>query len=456
MTFLVRIADQLLNRPLLITPDKAQTIMSVLSGRIGIRDIEANRFEGTDLARDESGIVRGAKPYRVSGGVAIITITGSLVNRGAWVGASSGLTSYEGIQHQLKTALADSDVHAVILDLHTPGGQAVGAFETAAMVRKLAAAKPTVALVAGMAASAGYAIASGATEIVTTETGISGSIGVLLLHADMSRQLDADGITPTLIFAGAHKVDGNPFEPLSTEVRAELQTEVNALYDLFVKTVATGRGDRLDEAAARSTEAKAFMGAEAVARGVADRVGTFEDLLAELSTRAPKGAPSNVQQRGTRMDTTQGAPAAEAGTFTQADMDRAVSEAAARATAAEAARLAGIDANFAGLSLPGLDKMQADHKADLTMTPEKSAVVVLAAVKAAPKDVEKGLEALNKATDGVTSTVSTTGAAVPAPVATTEEGWKAEYAASAELRGDYPTEASYVATKKREAMKSAA
>ncbi|TIL81578.1 MAG: S49 family peptidase, partial [Mesorhizobium sp.] len=172
------------------------------------------------------------------------------------------------------------------LDMHSPGGEAVGAFETAALVRDLAARKRTVAVVNGMAASAMYAIGSGATEIVTTETGISGSIGVVLLHADFSRQLDREGITPTLIHAGAHKVDGNPFEPLSDAVREDLQAEVDAFYESFLVTVAKGRGNRLTAAAARKTEARTFIGQAAVDAGIADRVGSFELVLADL-TRAP-------------------------------------------------------------------------------------------------------------------------------------------------------------------------
>ncbi|RWK24342.1 S49 family peptidase, partial [Mesorhizobium sp.] len=219
MTSLIHIADRVLNRPLLITRDKAEVVLSVLAGRLGVNAPESSRFEGGSVVEDENG-ARRAVPYRVTGdGVGIITVTGSLVNRGAWVGASSGLTSYEGIGFQLKSAAADPAVRSVILDMHSPGGEAVGAFETAALVRDLAARKRTVAVVNGMAASAMYAIASGANEIVTTETGIAGSIGVVLLHADFSRQLDRDGITPTLIHAGAHKVDANPFEPLSDAVR---------------------------------------------------------------------------------------------------------------------------------------------------------------------------------------------------------------------------------------------
>jgi capsid assembly protease len=301
MTSLIHIADRVLNRPLLVTRDKAQVVLSVLAGRIGVNSPEASRFVGESFSRDEDGRPSKDLPYRVANGVAIITITGSLVNRGAWVGASSGLTSYEGIGHQLKTAAADQTVKAVILDLQSPGGEAIGAFETAALVRQLSAKKRTVALVNGMAASAAYAIASGASEIVTTETGVSGSIGVVLLHADFSRQLDRDGITPTLIHAGAHKVDGNPFEPLTDDVRDDLQAEVNSFYEAFLSTVAQGRGARLTVEKARSTEAKTFIGKAAVEAGVADRVGTFETVLADLSRASGR---TTVQNRRTSMDTT--------------------------------------------------------------------------------------------------------------------------------------------------------
>lgn len=327
MTSLIHIADRVLNRPLLIAPEKAQVILSVLAGRIGIDVAEASRFEGADTVTDADGRMRSV-PYRVANGVGIITITGSLVNRGAWIGANSGLTSYEGIGHQIRTAAADPAVHSVILDLHSPGGEAVGAFETAALVRNLAASKRTVAIVNGMAASAAYAIASGASEIVTTETGVSGSIGVVLLHADFSRQLDRDGVTPTLIHAGAHKVDGNPFEPLSDDVRDSLQAEVDSFYDAFLATVAKGRGNRLTAAAARKTEARTFIGKAAVDAGVTDRIGTFESVLAELSRASPKGGRSPSQTRRSSMSEITGAPAAmdDAG-ITQAEHNRAVSAA---------------------------------------------------------------------------------------------------------------------------------
>ena len=341
MSILAHIADRAINRPLWITPDKADVILSVLSGRIGIEGPDASRFDGQYKAPESNP--RGVG-LRVVGRVGIISIVGTLVNRGAWIGASSGLVSYEGIQAQIKAAMTMADegqISALVLDLQTPGGEAIGAMETAAMVRAAREKMTVVAVVNGMAASAGYAIASGATEIVTTETGVSGSIGVVLVHADISGKLAADGIKPTMIFAGDHKVDGNPFEALPESVRADLQREVNTHYALFLKTVAEGRGNRLDADAARGTQARIKIGAEAVEAGLADRIGTFESVLAELSSRAQGGRSTPVQTRRSSMDNQNPTPAAT-GTVSQADHDAGVAAARIAGAEAERARIAAI------------------------------------------------------------------------------------------------------------------
>lgn len=463
MPTLIHIADRVLNRPLLVTRDKAQVILQVLAGRIGINSPEASRFEGSQYERDADGNIRG-RPYKVANGVGIITITGSLVNRGAWIGASSGLTSYEGIQHQLKTAMRDDTVRSVILDIHSPGGEAVGAFETAAMVRKLAAEKRTVAIVNGLMASAAYAIGSGAGEIVTTETGVSGSIGVVLLHADFSKNLANEGIDPTLIFAGAHKVDGNPFEPLPDEVRADMQSEVNAFYDLFLKTVAQGRGGRTSVEDARNTEARVFIGEAAVKAKLADRVGTFEGVLEEFTQGAQSGR-ATVQQRRLSMDTTKETPGAEATAgITQADLDTAVE--AAKAEGREEGATAATERLTSILGAEKIKGSAARMTAAIDLAakaPGMSADEVTAFVTAnvaegteASSGIDKVLSKMDAAANGVESTVSGDGGeSGKKPAATTPDGWKAEWEASEDLQTEYPTVDAYVAMKKREARKAA-
>ena len=144
MTKLAHIADRVLNRPLMIMPEKLSLIASVLDGRIGIdgasfSDIEAeylkqapeaSRFVGNYELNDPNNPAAGKKPYRTTPeGVAVIGVVGSLVNRGGWIGAYSGMTSYEGLKHQLGAAARDASVSSILLDMDSPGGEAVGAFE---------------------------------------------------------------------------------------------------------------------------------------------------------------------------------------------------------------------------------------------------------------------------------------------------------------------------------------
>lgn len=329
---LANIASRVLNRPLLLHPDKADLILHVLQGRIGVDQVgpiepDANRFIGSYRREDgRSGSMK------VQNGVAILPIVGSLVNRGAWIGANSGLVSYEGISAQLREAATDPEVSAIMLDIDSPGGEATGMFSVANLVRQVNRTKPVVAMVNDVAASAAYGIASGAREIVVSPTSMVGSIGVVLTHLDRSGELEQKGVQATLIYAGKHKVDGHPFGALSADVKADLQAEVAKFYDQFVGLVAEGRDGRMSDAQIRGTEARTYLGADAVEIGLADRVASIDEVLAGLSSTA-HGA--NTQRTGFGMTkTTDAAPQAENAGITEAEMTAAVDNARAEGVAA--------------------------------------------------------------------------------------------------------------------------
>ncbi|AWN36528.1 S49 family peptidase [Methylobacterium radiodurans] len=278
-THLVRIAEAL-SRPLLFHPTKLEVILSALDGRLPGFEVEAPSPEASRFAgRRDDG-----KPYRVADGVAFVPVVGSLANRGAYIGASSGIVSYEGIALQIRTASADSTVHAIVLDLDTPGGEATGMFRLAEQIRQARASKRVVAFVDDMAASAGYGIASQAHEIVVSPTSIVGSIGVVLAHIDRQAEMEKAGRKVTLIHAGANKVDGNPFGPLSDQVRADLQAEVLTFWGQFLATVAAGR-PKLTVEKAQATEARTFIGQGAIDAGLADRIGTLDSVVSDLAAR---------------------------------------------------------------------------------------------------------------------------------------------------------------------------
>lgn len=299
---LMQIADRVLGRPLLMHPQKVEVVLHVLQGRLPIEGSglaplspDASRFTGSFYGKDGK-----ANWFRTEGSVAIVDVMGSLVNRGAWIGANSGMTSYEGLAKQFDAIKAEAEkgrIRGAILDMNSPGGEVAGFVTLAAKVRELAGVIPVVAVANDMICSACYAIASQCTEIVASPTSVIGSIGVVMTHLDRSGELEMKGIKPTILHKGAHKADGHPFGPLPETVRASISAELDKVYDQFVGLVAQGRGDRLTEKAARATEARTYLGQEAIDIGLADRMASFEAVLASLQSQPARRATSSKGSR---------------------------------------------------------------------------------------------------------------------------------------------------------------
>ena len=281
-----RIAARAFNTPLLVEPSKAMAFLSGLGPRILGRRVETpgpdDGSEGPAPLPARASILagnlterlrkHGDAPYPVVDGIAVIEISGVLIHRGGWIGQSSGQTSYEGIATQIEAAASDPAVRGIALEIDSFGGEVAGVFDLADRIRAIRGSKPVWAFVAEHAFSAGYALASQADRILLPRTGAVGSIGVVVMHADLSGQLDQDGVRVTLVHSGQHKIDGNPYEPLPENVRDDIQREIDVLRFLFAETVAAGRAGRLSQDAALATEAATFRGTDAIATGLADEV----------------------------------------------------------------------------------------------------------------------------------------------------------------------------------------
>lgn len=317
-----RIAARAFNTPLLVEPTKAMAFLSGLGPRILGRRVEMvdsdGASDGTAYLPARASILAGSlteslqhngdAPYSIVDGIAVIEIAGVLIHRGSWIGQSSGQTSYEGISAQIEAAASDPSVRGLALEIDSFGGEVAGVFDLADRIRAIRRNKPVWAFVAEHAFSAGYALASQADRILLPRTGTVGSIGVVVMHADLSGQLDQDGVRVTLIHSGQHKVDGNPYEPLPVNVRDDIQREIDVLRFLFAETVAAGRAGRLSQDAARATEAATYRGTDAVAAGLADEVidlargfASFRQMLSSTpplsSMRARRAAlPQNQQE----------------------------------------------------------------------------------------------------------------------------------------------------------------
>lgn len=285
MNLLPHLAARLFGAPLLIHRPKLDVILSVLGSRVGLADLSApSRFVQPDrsAALADSGTAHS--------GIAVIPIYGTLVRRTQGLEAQSGLTSYAGIAQSLETALADPSVAAILLDIDSPGGESSGVFDLADRIRAATAIKPVWAVANDMAFSAAYALGSAASRLIVSRTGGVGSIGVIAMHVDQSVKDQQDGIAYTAVFAGDRKNDLNPHAPISGEAHSFLQGEVNRIYDLFATTVAKHRGMGVNTI--KSTQAALFFGADAVASGLADDVGTLDDAIRQINSMLTPPVPS--------------------------------------------------------------------------------------------------------------------------------------------------------------------
>jgi protease-4 len=160
----------------------------------------------------------------------------------------------------------------MIISIDSPGGSVAGGEALHDAIARVAAKKPVVAVMGGVAASAGYMIAVPAARIFASEATLTGSIGVLLETGDISGLLGKLGVTADSIVSGPLKDQPSYTKPLSPEGRQVLQSLVMDMYDQFVGMVATGR--HMDPAKVRAlADGRAYTGRQALNLGLIDEIG---------------------------------------------------------------------------------------------------------------------------------------------------------------------------------------
>ncbi|GGL63185.1 signal peptide peptidase SppA [Halocalculus aciditolerans] len=185
----------------------------------------------------------------------------------------------DAVVEQVESADADPNVEALIVRLNTPGGEVVPSDDIRNAVADFDG--PTAAYATDTCASGGYWIASGCDRIVARDASIVGSIGVIGSTVNASDLADELGISYERFAAGKFKDAGVPLKQMSDDDRDYLQGIVDDYYDSFVERVADGRD--LDPAAIRDTEARVYLGEEALDLGLVDELGTrdaVDDYLA--------------------------------------------------------------------------------------------------------------------------------------------------------------------------------
>jgi protease-4 len=257
----------------------------------------------TDLLLDRRRLKRRLWFWRVLAVVAVVGCAALVVGHGIIPGGrahiarltvSGVITDQPRLIKEVDKLADDGTVKALIVAIDSPGGSVAGGEGLHDAIAKVAAKKPVVAVMGGMAASAGYMIAVPAARIFAREGTLTGSIGVLLETGEVSGLLHMLGVSTDAIVSGPLKDQPSFTKPMTPQGRAVLQGIVMDLYDQFVAMVAQGR--HLDEATVRQLgDGRAYTGRQALKLGLIDQIGGEEAARAWLA--AQKGISADLPVR---------------------------------------------------------------------------------------------------------------------------------------------------------------
>ncbi len=252
-----------------IRPESLQQILEI-AGREHRPDWEA-------VEARRARMLDGSQSVTMRSSVAVIDVTGPIFRYADMFTEMSGATSVSSLARDFNTALEDPKVSAILLNIDSPGGEVAGIHEFAQMVYAGRAAKPIVAYVDGMAASAAYWIASATDHIVIDATAMLGSIGVVATvpNPDVKSAKEIQ-------FVSSQSPRKRP-NPNTEAGRDQLQQMVDDLAAVFIATVARNRSVSAETVVTEFGQGAMFVGTNAIDAGLADRLGSFESIVAELA-----------------------------------------------------------------------------------------------------------------------------------------------------------------------------
>ena len=278
-----RVWEGVNNSPL--TPERALELG--LIDALGYRDeVYADALTQWDGEPDELRFVHrwSAKPTlsrvlrRSKGGkVAVVTVRGAIVTgRGAPGPMGGENAGSDVVDEQLRAVLRDDDIHAVLLEIDSPGGSAVASdFMRRSVLQVRESGRPVVARMGSVAASGGYYAAMGADEIVAQASTLTGSIGVLAGKFVTASMYEKLGLKRESIRIGARAGMLSSATEFSAEDWAKLDESLDRIYNTFTTLAAHDRGMEVDtlEALARG---RVWTGTDAAANGLVDHIGGWQ------------------------------------------------------------------------------------------------------------------------------------------------------------------------------------
>ena len=213
--------------------------------------------------------------------IAIVNVEGAITTGEA----SFGVAGSDTIVKNIRKAIKDDDVKALVLRVNSPGG-GVYASEliTNALQEFKDTGRPIVSSMGDIAASGGVWVTTLSDEIWAKNETLTGSIGVYATIPTFENLYDWVGI----------QVDGtsstkagewDPRSPMPENVKNAIQASVDSTYDNFVDKVSMNRDMRYEEVHAVA-KGRIWSGEKALQLGLVDKIGDIDDALVAASELA--------------------------------------------------------------------------------------------------------------------------------------------------------------------------
>lgn len=259
----------------------------------------------TDLFLDRRRLKRGLVAWRVIAILAVVLAAVAIVGR---VGLSWSGSRYVAVLHvngiitddekrvaAISRLATNPHVAALMVMIDSPGGSVAGGEAMHDAIAKVAAQKPVVTIMEGMAASAGYMIAVPAARIFARDATITGSIGVIMEAPEFGGLLAKLGIDVQTLVSGPLKGQPSLSAPMTEQGHQALQALLMDLYDQFVGMVAAGRHMSPDAVRALA-DGRAYTGRQALSLHLVDQIGGEDEARAwlALARNVPAGLPTKV------------------------------------------------------------------------------------------------------------------------------------------------------------------
>ena len=227
--------------------------------------------------------------------IAVVLVEGAIID-----GPSRAIpiigTQFAGgdtIANTLRDLRDDKACKGVVLRVDSPGGSALASDIIWREVSRTQEAfeedpkanPPIVVSMSNVAASGGYYVAMGTDTVFVDPLTVTGSIGVITIHFDVSGLLEKLGISVTTFKQGKNPDINSVFRPYTPEQRKKVEDSIAQTYDLFTSRVAQARGMTQDQVNELG-RGHVYGGKKAIEIGLADKLGGLEDAIALVRSKA--------------------------------------------------------------------------------------------------------------------------------------------------------------------------